>query len=133
MTTPFPRAISKYTKEWQGISRPPPSPPPDLTTDSEPDHYSKDKETAHSKQHQDIASLISLALSDYNIWLDPDLRCKLDVCLDDEDDAGCTIPHFLPYLHCTPPQSCPSTTSSAEPRFAVHSPKTPANNRPKLR
>jgi hypothetical protein len=96
MTTPFaflPRAVSKYTKEWQGISRPP-SPPPDLTTDSEPDHDSKDKE-AHPKQHQDIASLISLALSNYNIWLDPDLCCKLDAGLRDEDDAGFVPINYL--------------------------------------
>jgi hypothetical protein len=112
MTTPFaflPRAVSKYTKEWQGISRPPPSPspPPDSTTDSEPDPDSKGKEKAYPKQHQDIASLVSLALSDYNIWLDPDLRRKLDACLRDEtdDNAGCTSPHFLCYHHRWPIRS----------------------------
>ena len=63
----LPRAVSKYTKECHGISRPPPS-PPDPTTDSEPDHDSKGEEKVNPKRHQD---LISLALSDYNIWLDP--------------------------------------------------------------
>ncbi|KIJ69839.1 hypothetical protein HYDPIDRAFT_77174 [Hydnomerulius pinastri MD-312] len=39
----------------------------------------------------DIATLISLSLSDYNIWLDADLRRKLDECLSDSgstDGAG---------------------------------------------
>lgn len=119
MATPFtflPRVVSKHTKEWQGISRPPPSPSPlpDPTTDSDSQSEdegdqddtaldkvkSKEKATepAHSKQStisQDIASLISLALSDYNIWLDADLRWKLDACLGDDislDEAGCTSP-----------------------------------------
>ena len=97
MTFAFlPRAVSKYTKEWRGISRPPP--PPDPTTDSEPDHDSKGEEKVNPKQHQDVTSLISLALSDYNIWLDPDLCSKLDARLHGEtspDDAA----------YCMPPQS----------------------------
>ena len=135
----LPRAVSKYTKEWQGISRPPPSPspPPDPTTDSEPDHDSKGEEQINPKQHQDIASLISLALSDYNIWLDPDLCCKLDACLHDEtspDDAACTSSYFLPYRHCMPPpQLYRSTTSSAAPRSVVHSHRPPASNHSKPR
>ena len=71
--------------------------------------------------------------SDYNIWLDADLRCRLNACLRDEDDAGCMSPHFLTYLHCMPPQSYPSTTTSADPRFAVHSHCTPASNHPQPR
>ncbi|KAH0840207.1 hypothetical protein J3R83DRAFT_1208 [Lanmaoa asiatica] len=113
-----PRAVSKYTTPWQGISRPPPtpSPPPDPTTDTEPEGDEDDPssitldnvkgkekavEPAHSKQStvtQDIASLISLALSDYNIWLDADLRWKLDACLRDEifpDGAGFVPINYL--------------------------------------
>ena len=114
MATPFafvPRAVSKYTKEWQGISRPPPSPPPGPTTDSEAENDEDDRtnttldkvkgiERAHLKQSPtalDIASVISLSLSDYNIWLDADLRWKLDACLNDTtspDEPGCTSPHI---------------------------------------
>ncbi|KAF8437151.1 hypothetical protein L210DRAFT_3405998 [Boletus edulis BED1] len=115
MTAPFPfvpRAVFEYTKEWQGISRPPPSPspPPDPTTDDELDNdHDDDKlkgkekaiEPTHSKQStitQDIASLISLALSDYNIWLDPDFRWKLEACLQDDvspADAGFVPINYL--------------------------------------
>ncbi|KAG8218936.1 hypothetical protein J3R82DRAFT_4644 [Butyriboletus roseoflavus] len=121
MATPFafvPRAVFKYTKEWQGISRPPPSPspPPDPTTDSEPEDDEDDRsnttpdkvkgkekaiESVHSKQSNialDIASLISLALSDYNIWLDADLRWKLNACLGDEtspDEVGFVPINYL--------------------------------------
>jgi hypothetical protein len=49
-----------------------------------------------------------------------DLHSKLDA-----DDAGCMSPH------CIPPQSYSSTTFSADPRFRVHSPMTPASNHPK--
>lgn len=138
MTTPLtfvPRAVSKYTKEWQGISRPPPSPPllPDATTDDDEhdDHDDKHKgkekavESAHQKQSQDIASLIALALSDYNIWFDSDLRWKLDACLRDDvspDDAGCTSSLHHVYEIRSRRQSYPSTTSSVDPHVAVHSP-----------
>ena len=120
-TVPFafvPRVVSKHAKPWQGISRfSSSSPSPNLTdselhddddddddcSDIEPSSElvkgkGKEKaiERAQSRQSslaQDIASLISLALSDYNIWLDPDLRSKLDACLNDEafpDAVGCT-------------------------------------------
>ena len=49
----------------------------------------------------DIASLISLSLSDYNIWLDADLRWKIDACLNDAaspDEPGCTS-SSIPRLH----------------------------------
>ncbi|KAI9574372.1 hypothetical protein HD554DRAFT_2165873 [Boletus coccyginus] len=122
MTTPLaflPRAVLKYTKEWQGISRsspspsPSPSPPP---TPSESKGKERAIEPAHPKQHgQDIASLISLALSDYNIWLDPDLRSKLEACLrDDSDEAG-----FVPinYLLRRPPfrGALPPVTGQPDP------------------
>ena len=86
MATPgfafVPQAVSKYTKEGQGISRSPPSPLPGPTTDSEAEDGEDDRsnttldkvkgkergiERAHSKQSTtalDIASLISLSLSD---------------------------------------------------------------------
>ena len=109
MTTPFafvPRAVSKYTKEWQGISRPSPSPspPPDPTTDSD-DEHDRDIEPVHPKHStQDIASLISLALSDYNIWLDHDLRWKLDASLHDDtspDNVACTSSPARPHAMLT--------------------------------
>ncbi|KAF8547011.1 hypothetical protein OG21DRAFT_1517701 [Imleria badia] len=119
MTAPFafvPRAVSKYTKEWQGISRPPPSPspPPDPTTDSDDEHT----EPAHRKHStQDIASLISLALSDYNIWLDSDLRWKLDASL--QDDTSPDNAAFVPinYLLRRAPfrGSLPSASTNPEP------------------
>ena len=133
MTTPFaflPRAVLKHTKEWPGISRPPPSP---SSSPSPPPDPSKGKEKAvEPKQSttQDIASLVPLALSDYNIWLDPDLRSKLEACLqDDADDAGCTSPPPTrpPSMTSLRSQSYPSTTSSAGPRFAVRSHKHSAS------
>ena len=151
-TAPFdflPRIVSQHAKPWQGISSFPLPPSPDPTTDSGPEEdededdlgteldkgKGKDKavEPAHSKQSilaQDIASLISLSLSDYNIWLDPDLRRKLDACLNDDtspDGAGCTSPfHIVVFLIEVTPcvlysQSYLSTTSFAEPPFVARS------------
>ena len=129
----LPRVVSKHAKPWPGISRfsPSPSPSPDLVTDSEPEEdgqgddeddedepntldKGKGKEkpielAAHSKQSiltQDIASLVSLALADYNLWLDGDLRCKLDAGLNDEtspDGAGCTSP--ISFFACSSQES----------------------------
>ncbi|KAG9317756.1 hypothetical protein JVU11DRAFT_1974 [Chiua virens] len=116
-----PRIVTKHAKPWHGIPTLSPSPPPDPTTDSEleQDEYNDDDEggalpssdkgkgkekaiesapSKHSTLHQDIASLISLALSDYNIWLDADLRQKLDACLTDDtasDDAGFVPINYL--------------------------------------
>jgi hypothetical protein len=43
------------------------------------------------------------------------------------------VSHFLPHPHYMLPQSYLSSTSSADLRFAVHSPKTLARHHPKLR
>ncbi|KAF9226806.1 hypothetical protein BS17DRAFT_748950 [Gyrodon lividus] len=110
MAAPFafvPRTISKQAKSQGAPSAPKALPPaPASATDSEPEDEttsgipaldkgkSKAVEPPHQKQFnigEDIATLISLSLSDYNIWLDDDLRRKLYECLqyaESTDGAG---------------------------------------------
>ncbi|KIJ20483.1 hypothetical protein PAXINDRAFT_7719 [Paxillus involutus ATCC 200175] len=117
MAAPFafvPRTVSKQAKSQGAPSAPksqPPAPSESTTdSDSEPEDEapgiraldkgkSKAVELPSQKQSttgQDIAALISLSLSDYNIWVDADLRRKLYECLqyaESQDEAGCTRAH----------------------------------------
>ncbi|KIK98200.1 hypothetical protein PAXRUDRAFT_134662 [Paxillus rubicundulus Ve08.2h10] len=116
MAAPFafvPRTVSKQAKSQGAPSAPRSQPPaPPSTTDSEPEDEapeirtldkgkSKAVDPPSQKQStigQDIAALISLSLSDYNIWVDADLRRKLYECLqyaESPDGAGFVPVNYL--------------------------------------
>ena len=94
LTTLF--AVSKYTKEWQGISRPPPFPPDPTADDSKGKSPPKLTAPGH--------------------------------CVPQFARPPARLQH-----RCMLPRPYPSTSSSADPRFAAHSPQTPASNHPKPR
>ncbi|KAF9234358.1 hypothetical protein BU15DRAFT_90007 [Melanogaster broomeanus] len=129
MASPFafvPRTVSKHAVSRTAPSAPkaqrqPPPPSTDSSSEDEttPSISPLDKgkgKAAEPPSHkqsngQDIAALVSLSLSDYNIWLDADLRRKLEESLKyaestEEDGAG-----------CIPVQSCPLTISSVRSPF----------------
>ncbi|KAH7887426.1 hypothetical protein F5I97DRAFT_1935569 [Phlebopus sp. FC_14] len=115
MTTPFafvPRKLSKPTKRQRSPTpvQPPATPAP---ADSESDDddvqglstvpasdkgkgKAPDASQRPSTASLDIATLISLALSDYHIWLDDDLRRKLDESLTAGGLAGDEGAGFVP-------------------------------------
>lgn len=126
MSVPFafvPRQISRSTKvQGAGPSKTPsvvpqqrarsPSPPSDSEDGSEaPESVTTDKDKKGKRRavdthahgtSEDIAALTLLALSDYRIWSDADLRGKLDECLNISDTSAAG---FVPinYLIRRPP------------------------------